>query len=228
MKQKEEVNISEQTENERQRLDKIIQLLGEEYPNLKSALNFENPFQLLVATILAAQCTDVRVNKVTEKLFKKYNGPADLANVTAEELEEDIKTCGLFRTKSKNIIASSNAIIEDYGGQVPKDFEELIKLPGVGRKTANVVLSNAFGVPAFAVDTHVFRVARRLGFSSQKDVFGVEKDLTEKIPRSLWIDAHRWLITHGRKVCHARNPKCEVCLLRGLCPEPKINRPSAG
>lgn len=171
-------------------VDKILQLLDENYPVTRPALRYENPFQLLIATILAAQCTDARVNKVTEKLFKKYRGPEDFAKAHQKELEEDIKTCGLFRTKSKNIIAASKAILEEHGGDVPQELEQLIKLPGVGRKTANVVLANAFGIPAFAVDTHVFRVSRRLGLANKDTVLGVEYDLMENIPKDLWIKAH--------------------------------------
>ncbi|ADL08259.1 endonuclease III [Thermosediminibacter oceani] len=205
------------SEEEKERIRKILALLEESYPNATTALRYENPFQLLVATILSAQCTDRRVNQVTARLFKKYKGPEDFARAERHELEEDIKECGLFRSKSKNIIETSRIIVEKYGGRVPDEFEELIKLPGVGRKTANVILANAFGKPAFAVDTHVFRVARRLGFSDGKDPLGVEKDLTAKVPREYWIKAHHWLINHGRRVCTARKPKCENCVLKDSC-----------
>mgnify|MGYP000303382949 FL=1 len=204
---------------EQERISRVLDKLNQLYPEAATALNYNNPFQLLVATILAAQCTDKRVNKVTEGLFKKYKGPEDFAAADQRELEEDIKECGLFRNKSKNIIAASKQLVEKYGGQVPADFDELVKLPGVGRKTANVILANAFGIPAFAVDTHVYRLAHRLGFSQAKDVYGVERDLNEKIPKSLWIKAHHWLIYHGRNVCKAQKPLCDICNLKEDCPE---------
>jgi len=203
---------------EKERLPQLLEALEALYPDAATALRYENPFQLMIATILAAQCTDKRVNQVTEKLFKKYKGPQDFARADLEELQEDIRECGLFRNKSKNIIEASKEIVGKYDGQVPPDFEKLTKLPGVGRKTANVILANAFGIPAFAVDTHVFRLARRLGFSDKKDVLGVEKDLMEKVPRELWIKAHHWLIYHGRRVCRAINPRCGECALKDLCP----------
>ena len=204
---------------EQERISRVLDKLNQLYPEAATALNYNNPFQLLVATILAAQCTDKRVNKVTEGLFKKYKGPEDFAAADQRELEEDIKECGLFRNKSKNIIAASKQLVEKYGGQVPADFDELVKLPGVGRKTANVILANAFGIPAFAVNTHVYRLAHRLGFSQAKDVYGVERDLNEKIPKSLWIKAHHWLIYHGRNVCKAQKPLCDICNLKEDCPE---------
>ena len=207
------------TESEKQRIDKIIARLDELYPETKPALNYDNPFQLLIATMLAAQCTDVRVNKVTARLFKKYKSPEDFAITAQEELEEDIRECGLFRTKSKNIIATSKEIVKKHDGFVPQEFDQLVQLPGVGRKTANVVIANAFDIPAFAVDTHVFRLARRLGFSDKNDVFGVEQDLMQKIPEKQWIKAHHWLIFHGRQICRARNPMCEKCSLKDLCQE---------
>lgn len=204
---------------ERERISRILDKLSQLYPDATTALNYRNPFELLIATILAAQCTDKRVNSVTEKLFKKYEGPEDFAAADRRELEQDIKECGLFRNKSNSIIETSKMLLEKHGGQVPSDFDELIKLPGVGRKTANVILANAFGIPAFAVDTHVYRLAHRLGFSKGKDVIDVEKDLNRKIPESLWIKAHHWLIYHGRNVCRARKPLCDSCTLREDCPE---------
>jgi len=211
---------------ERDRIVRILDKLGQLYPNATTALNYKNPFELLIATILAAQCTDKRVNSVTEKLFKKYKGPEDFAAADRRELEQDIKECGLFRNKSNNIIATSKMLLEKYGGQVPATFDELIQLPGVGRKTANVILANAFGIPAFAVDTHVYRLAHRLGFSKGKDVLDVEKDLNRKIPESLWIKAHHWLIYHGRNVCRARKPLCHICPLKEDCPEYLKNQSS--
>ena len=206
-------------EREQERIATILIKLDQLYPDATTALNYQNSFQLLIATILAAQCTDKRVNKVTERLFKKYRVPEDFASADQQELEQDIKECGLFRNKSKNIIMTSKLLLEKNGGQVPSTLDELVKLPGVGRKTANVILANAFGKPAFAVDTHVYRLAHRLGFSDKKDVFGVEKDLTRKIPKTLWIKAHHWLIHHGRSVCRARHPMCDICSLKEWCPE---------
>lgn len=213
---------------ERERLLRLLETLGTLYPGASVALRYETPFQLLVATILSAQCTDKRVNMVTERLFKKYKRPEDFAGADIKELQEEIKECGLFRNKSKSIIDASREIVEKHGGRVPADFEQLLKLPGVGRKTANVILANAFGIPAFAVDTHVFRLARRLGFSDKNDVLGVEKDLMEKVPQEMWIKAHHWLIYHGRRVCRAKKPACEECPLNDLCPKKfleKIRRP---
>lgn len=206
-------------DREQARISAILSELNQLYPNASTALNYKNPFQLLIATILAAQCTDKRVNKVTEVLFKKYKGPEDFAAADKPELEQDIKTCGLFRNKSKSIIETSKMLLEKYSGQVPSTLDELMKLPGVGRKTGNVILANAYGKPAFAVDTHVYRLAHRLGFSDKKDVYGVEKDLTAKIPESLWIQAHHWLIHHGRSICRAQNPMCGMCPLKEYCPE---------
>lgn len=204
-------------EKEHERITAIISKLSELYPNATTALNHSSPFELLIATILSAQCTDKRVNKVTERLFKKYKGPKDFAEADKFELEQDIKECGIFKNKSKNIIETSKILLEKYNGQVPSNFDELIELPGVGRKTANVVLANAFGKPAFAVDTHVYRLAHRLGFSDKKNLLEVEKDLREKIPENLWIKAHHWLIYHGRNICRARKPLCDECLLSDWC-----------
>lgn len=204
---------------EEDRIIKILSILNKTYPDAKTGLNYRNAFELLIATILSAQCTDVRVNKVTKKLFEKYKDPEDFARADIKELQQDIKECGLYRNKSKNIQKTSQMIIKEQGGKVPADFDELIRLPGVGRKTANVVLANAFSIPTFAVDTHVFRLARRLGFSDKKDVIGVERDLTNKIPKKLWIKSHHLLIHHGRNICKARNPLCDKCPVETLCPK---------
>jgi endonuclease-3 len=195
----------------------IIKILEEEYGNLGCALNYTTPYELLIATILSAQTTDETVNKATAELFKDYNKPHDIANLTQQELEGYIKICGLYKTKAKNIIEASKIIVEQFNGNVPNKMEDLIKLPGVGRKTANVVLSNAFGKDAIAVDTHVFRVANRLGLANAKDVLQTEKQLMENIPKSYWSRAHHWLIWHGRKICTARKPKCDLCKLRDFC-----------
>lgn len=198
-------------------ISEILDRLSKTYENPKPALLFDTPFELLVATVLSAQCTDVRVNKVTRILYPIANTPDSIIDLGRERLQEIIKSCGLSNTKSKNIINLSELILEEYGGQVPKDMKDLVKLPGVGRKTANVVLSNAFGVPAIAVDTHVFRVANRIGLAKAKDVLATEKDLMKHIPREMWTDAHHWLIFHGRSICAARKPKCGQCILADLC-----------
>jgi endonuclease-3 len=200
-----------------ERINNILELLEKHYYGAKSELKFENPFQLLIATILSAQCTDKQVNKVTPKLFAKYKGPEDLANLTPEELEKEIKSCGFYRTKSRNIIKTCQILVEKYGGQVPSQLDLLQKLPGVGRKTANVVASNAFGVDAIAVDTHVFRVSNRLGLAKANSVEETEKQLMQNIPKEKWSEAHHWLIHHGRKICIARNPKCDKCFLNQYC-----------
>lgn len=198
-------------------VDQILSGLAQLYPDAKCALNHETPFELLVATILSAQCTDKRVNIITAKLFPKYNTPEQFASLTQAELEEEIRECGLFRNKAKAIIEASRAILGRHHGEVPQTLEELMALPGVGRKTANVVLANAFGKPAIAVDTHVFRVANRLGLANSKDVLKTEQQLMRHIPEELWAPAHHWLIHHGRQVCSARGPKCAECLIRLHC-----------
>ncbi|SEF50746.1 DNA-(apurinic or apyrimidinic site) lyase /endonuclease III [Caloramator fervidus] len=196
---------------------KIIKILEEEYKGLGCALNFTSPFELLVATILSAQTTDEIVNKATKELFKKYNTPYEIANISLEELEKYIKICGLYKTKAKNIINASKIIVEKFNGEVPDKMEDLLTLPGVGRKTANVVLSNAFGKDAIAVDTHVFRVANRIGLANSKDVVQTEKQLMKNIPKNYWSSLHHWLIWHGRKICTARKPKCDICKIKEYC-----------
>lgn len=195
----------------------VLEILGRMYPDAKTALKFETPFELLIATMLSAQTTDRQVNCITENLFKKYRDPEDFARLTPSELEEDIKSCGLYRTKSRNIIATCRILVEKYEGRIPDNFEDLVALPGMGRKTANVVLSNAFLKPAFAVDTHVFRVANRIGLADAGDVRKTEQQLCARVPESMWGKAHHWLIHHGRKVCRAKNPKCSGCPLKGYC-----------
>lgn len=203
--------------------NEIIKILNELYPDPKTELHFKTPFELLIATILSAQTTDKQVNKVTEKLFSKYSTPEDFANLTAEELEKEIKNCGLFRNKSKSIVETSKIIVGDYEGNVPDSLEELIKLPGVGRKTASVVLANAYNIPAFPVDTHVHRVSARLGLAGGKNPLVTEMELREIIPKSLWNKAHHWLISHGRNYCTARRPQCHDCPLLYLCKTGKTN-----
>ena len=195
----------------------ILELLRSMYPEAKTALNHRNPFELLIATILSAQCTDKRVNEITGPLFRKYPRPEDFLKLDQAALEKEIQGCGLFRNKAKNILATCRILVEQYDGQVPQSREALEALPGVGRKTANVVLSNAFGVPAIAVDTHVFRVANRIGLARADTPEETERQLMRRIPRKDWSDAHHWLIYHGRQVCTARSPKCFQCPLQEHC-----------
>ncbi|NPV42685.1 MAG: endonuclease III [Firmicutes bacterium] len=203
------------------RVKEILKIFEKLYPDAKTALKYDTHFQLLVATMLAAQSTDKQVNKVTSRLFKKYSGPEDFARLNPEDLEKEIRGCGLYRNKSKNIIEASRVIIDKYKGEVPRNLNDLMSLPGVGRKTANVVLSNAFNMPAFAVDTHVFRVSNRIGLAHGKNVLETEYQLMENIPEELWGKTHHWLIYHGRQVCRARNPKCQKCALIHLCENPQ-------
>lgn len=195
----------------------IIKILEKEYGNLGCALNYESPVELLIATMLSAQTTDKTVNKATEVLFKKYNKPEEFAVLELSELEPYIKTCGFYKTKGNNIINTCKKLLTQFGGEVPSTMEELTSLPGVGRKTANVVLSNAFGIDAIAVDTHVFRVSNRLGIAEAKDVLETEKQLMANIPKEYWSRAHHFLIWHGRKICIARKPKCDKCSLNHIC-----------
>ena len=195
----------------------IVKTLLDTYPDAKCELEYKTPYELLVATVLSAQSTDVRVNIVTKELFKNYNTPEKILKLGEEKLMEYIKSIGFYNVKSKNIIALSHLLIQNYDSQVPDEMDELLKLPGVGRKTANVVLSNCFGVPAIAVDTHVFRVSTRMGFSDKKDPLQVEQDLMKKISKKYWTDAHHAFIFHGRRICKARNPMCELCSVQSYC-----------
>lgn len=194
-------------------LDKLLEL----YPDAKAELDYSNPFELLIATILSAQCTDVRVNKVTSVLFKELKTPEDYLELTVDELGERIRTCGLYKTKSNNILETCRTLVNKYNSQVPNTIEELMTLPGVGRKTANVVVSNAFDVPAIAVDTHVFRVSNRIGLANSTNVLDTEKDLMANIDRERWTKSHHLLIFHGRRICKARNPLCEECPIADYC-----------
>lgn len=194
-----------------------LAILARTYPNAKPALEFHTPFELLVATILSAQSTDVMVNLCTRELFPVANTPEQIAAMTEEELFPYIRRCGFFNTKGRHILETARILVTKYGGEVPADLELLQTLPGVGRKTANVVASNAFGIPAIAVDTHVFRVSNRIGLASAKNVEKTEEQLQKAIPREDWSQAHHWLIFHGRQICAARKPKCEICPLSGLC-----------
>lgn len=197
--------------------DKIISALAVAYPNARPALEYSSPYELLVAVILSAQCTDKRVNIVTNELFKNYNTPEKMLTLSAEELGEKIKSCGLYRSKAAHILSASKDIVEKFGGKVPETQKELKTLAGVGQKTANVVYSVAFGGEAIAVDTHVFRVSNRLGLAKSDNVTDTEKSLNRLIDRHLWAKAHHYLIYHGRRVCKAIRPDCENCCVSSLC-----------
>lgn len=197
--------------------DIIIDRLSRHYEGAKPGLHYETAFQLLIATIMSAQTTDKQVNAVTKTLFEKHPDAQSLLALDILQLEQIIKSTGFYHTKAANVLKTCQMLMQQYGGQVPKTMEELTKLAGVGRKTANVVLSNAFGVAAIAVDTHVFRVSNRLGLANAKDVARTEAQLMKNIPREKWSDAHHWLIWHGRKICSARNPQCGICFLADVC-----------
>ncbi len=201
-----------------QRVKKILPVLEKMYPEAKTALNFKNPLQLLIATILSAQCTDVRVNIVTKDLFKKYKSAADWAKADIKQIESDIKSTGFYRNKAINIKNSCAEVIGRFDGKVPDTMDELVKLPGVGRKTANVVLGNAFGTPAIACDTHVIRLSRRLGLSENSDPVKLEFDLAEIIPKKSWTLFSHLLILQGRSICKARKPDCQNCPIARFCP----------
>ncbi|MDU2599512.1 MULTISPECIES: endonuclease III [Anaerococcus] len=199
-------------------INEVLDILANMYEDPdKNLLHFETPFEALIATMLSAQSTDKRVNAVTSKLFKVANTPKDFANMDINELENWIKSIGIYKNKAKNIKETSKILVQDYQGEVPNKKSELIKLPGVGNKTANVVLANAFDIPAFAVDTHVFRVSNRIGLADGKNVEQTEDQLTENVPKKDWNITHKRLITHGRAICKARNPLCEECELNKLC-----------
>jgi endonuclease-3 len=198
--------------------EEILRRLAAEYADTKSALHYENAYELLAATILAAQCTDKRVNIITRDFFARFPDARALAEGQTGEVEKLIRTCGLFKAKAKNLIACAVRLVDEYGGEVPRSMEELTTLAGVGRKTASVVLAYAFGIPAMAVDTHVGRVANRLGLANSKNPAIIEKQLCDQIPREDWAEAHHWLIWHGRRVCHAQRPDCGACVAADLCP----------
>jgi endonuclease-3 len=203
----------------KERVKQIIRLLKRAYPDAKCSLNHSNAFELLIATILSAQCTDERVNIVTADLFRKYRKPEDYLKVSVKELQKDIRTTGFFRNKTKSIQGTAKVLTESYGGEVPDTMEELLELPGVARKTANVVLGNAFGVKSgIVVDTHVTRLSHRLGLTEQKTAEKIERDLVELVPKKDWVIFSHLLIYHGRRVCRARNPACAECVVEKLCP----------
>ncbi|MDR1263554.1 MAG: endonuclease III [Oscillospiraceae bacterium] len=195
----------------------ILTELARLYPHPRSELDFGSPFELLIATMLAAQCTDRQVNRVTPALFAAFPDPASIAAQAPETIEPYIHACGFYHTKARNIVKACRVITEQYGGEVPRDMDALTALPGVGRKTANVVTSNAFGADAIAVDTHVLRVSNRLGLAHAKTPEQTERQLMLAIPKRDWSDAHHWLIFHGRRVCHARKPECDNCTLAEYC-----------
>jgi endonuclease III len=198
---------------------RVAKLLAQTYPDAKCALNFHSPLELLIATILSAQCTDVRVNLVTKDLFRKYRSAADYAKAETKVLESEIKSTGFFRSKTKSIQAACRLLVDEHQGKVPNDLEALVKLPGVGRKTANVVLGTAFGIASgVVVDTHVRRLSKRLGLTTHNDPEKIERDLMAVLPSKEWVDFSHRLIHHGRRICVARRPKCDECTLNKVCP----------
>lgn len=204
----------------KKRARRVVSLLRREYPDAACSLNHSSPLELLIATILSAQCTDERVNLVTADLFRKYRAPRDYTEVLPEELERDIRSTGFFRSKARNIQTACRQIIELYGGEIPQTMEELLVLNGVARKTANVVLGNAFGIASgVVVDTHVARLSQRLALTEHETPEKIEKDLQELVSREDWIMFPHWLISHGRKICQARKPKCGECVLNDICPK---------
>ena len=206
-------------EDRKKRTKEVIKRLKKTYPDAHCALNHSTPFELLIATILSAQCTDARVNIVTAGLFRKYRGPLDFISVSQAELEEDIHSTGFFRNKAKNIQAACSRIIEVFHGEIPQTMEELLTLGGVARKTANVVLGNAFGIASgVVVDTHISRISQLLGLTKNRTPEKIERDLTELVPKKDWVMFPHWMIFHGRKVCIARKPKCSECVLSDICP----------
>ncbi len=216
---------TEVTQAERSRALQIYERLHKRYPDARVVLNYKTPLDLLVATILAAQSTDVRVNKVTESLFKKYRKPQDYLAVPKEQLEDEIRECGFFRQKTRSIRSSCERILNDFGGKVPETMEGLVTLSGVGRKTANVVLTACFGQPGIIVDTHVRRVSARLGFTKHTDPDKIEQDLMALWPKEIWAQYSHTLVFHGRTICVARLPKCSTCPVNDLCPYPKSDKP---
>lgn len=209
----------ETTSKLKERTKKIIRTLKRAYPDARCSLNHTNAFELLIATILSAQCTDARVNMVTEDLFRKYRKPEDYLNASEKELQEDIRTTGFFRNKTKSIQGTAKALTEEYRGKVPQTMEELLELPGVARKTANVVLGNAFGIHAgVVVDTHVTRLSRRLALTSEKTAEKIEQNLISLVPKKDWVIFPHLLIAHGRAICKARAPLCAECVVENYCP----------
>lgn len=211
-------NIDKDLQAKKKRMKKILSILKQEYPDVKIQLNFTTPFELLVATILSAQCTDVRVNIVTEKLFKMYNTPEDYINLDDEELESLIFSTGYYKAKTRHIKLASRMIIEKFNGKVPNQMDDLLIIPGVGRKTANVILGHCFNVPGIVVDTHVSRISKRLGFVNSKNAEKIEFELMKLIPENQWVIFTHYFINLGRKVCLARKPRCSICKINKFCP----------
>ena len=198
--------------------EKIVKKLIAYYPDAKCSLDFETPFEMLVAVCLSAQCTDERVNKTTPAIFKKYNSPKDFANADINDIEKLVHPCGFYKNKAKNLKAAGKMILDDFNGEVPKSMEELIQIPGVGRKSANVIMLEAFNNPqGIAVDTHCKRLANRVGFSSENDPSKIERDLCSLISKKYWKDVNHIFIWHGRNICSSRNPKCEKCVIKDKC-----------
>ena len=195
----------------------ILKILEEVYKDTKTALNYNSPFELLIAVILSAQCTDDRVNIITARIFPRLNTPEKMGALTQDEMEAEIRDCGLYHAKAKNILATCHMLVEKFNSTVPDSIEKLMELPGVGKKTANVIASIVYKIPAIAVDTHVFRVSHRLGLAKGADPLATEFELQKAIPKENWSDAHHWLIWHGRKICKARKPMCNECPLAELC-----------
>lgn len=202
---------------EKDRINNIIRLLEDEYGQAECTLDYVNPLHLMIATQLAAQCTDARVNMVTPDLYARYSTAEEFMNADRDILEGLIKSTGFFRNKAKNIIACCTMLVNEYNGEVPRKMNDLLRLPGVGRKTANLVLGDAFGIPGIVIDTHAGRLARRIGFSKETDPAKVERDLMEIIPEDKWIVLGHWFVAHGRAVCNSRKPKCESCTIAPLC-----------
>ena len=205
------------TTSNKKRVKEIIRILSKEIPDSRIALRFSNPLELLIATILSAQCTDVKVNQVTEGLFKKYRRAGDYASTSLERFEEEIRPTGFYRNKARSIVKCSQELVARFGGEVPANLDDLVTLPGVGRKTANVILGNAFGIPGIVVDTHVQRVSQRIGLTKNSDPVKIEFDLMEIVSKNEWTHFSNLLIWHGRRTCVARKPLCEECAIRRLC-----------
>jgi len=218
LKKKGSIKNKETVAEKKKRAGKILSILQNEYPNAKCHLDFDGPFELLIGCILSAQCTDKRVNEVTPGLFNKYPTPYEFSKADQTELEQEIRSCGFFRAKSKSILNCSKALVEEHGGEVPRTMDELTKLAGVGRKTANVVLGNYFGIPGIIVDTHIKRLSTRLNLTTNSDPTKIEYDLNEIIPQEKWTIFSNSLGDHGRTVCYARKPMCKDCMISHLCP----------
>ncbi|HEX7004140.1 MAG TPA: endonuclease III [Trueperaceae bacterium] len=212
----------EKIADKRTRATEVLARLRKLYPNARTELEYRSPFELLVAVILSAQATDAGVNRLTPRLFDRYPDASSLARATPEEVEPLINSIGLFRGKARNIVAAARILVEKHAGEVPDDFDALLELPGVGRKTANVVLGTVYGRPGIAVDTHVLRVSNRLGFTRSDDPVKVEKDLERLYPSEQWVFVHHALILHGRRICVARTPKCADCVLNDICPSSRV------